>query len=244
MDKTAAWGALEMGALRVLIAVGISAAAYKLISPKGKSAKPLDSARRGVAWGTFSALTTTLPDVLHDFSPQSWLKLAVCLIASVIFGFLVGFTVGSIKFRNRKPKVDESNSETEEKGKAESFSTSVVIAQVGGDIYTTVADEIESKNVDRGVWARAFAEANGDADKTKAAYIRLRVNQSGGIKSSPTNQLSGRMGAAIVGCLIVLGIGGYFLLNRPTPEALYAAGMKLLELKEDHRAGDIAASTF
>ena len=112
MDKSDAWGALEMGGLRVLVAVGISAATYKLISPKGKSTKPLDSARRGAAWGTFSALTTTLPEVLHTFSPQAWLKLAICLIVTVIFGFLMGFAIGSIRFWKRKPKIDKTSSET------------------------------------------------------------------------------------------------------------------------------------
>lgn len=134
--------------LRVLVAVGISAAAYKLISPKGKSTNPLDSARRGAAWGTFSALTTTLPEVLHTFSPQAWLKLGICLIVTVIFGFLMGFAIGSIRFWKRKPKIDKTSSETGESRKVESDPHAEFLVQERQDIYTVVADEIESKNVD------------------------------------------------------------------------------------------------
>ena len=245
MDKSDAWGALEMGGLRVLVAVGISAVAYKLISPKGKSTKPLDSARRGAAWGTFSALSTTLPDVLHTFSPQAWLKLAICLIATLIFGFLMGFAIGSIRFWKRKPKIDTASVGTGESKKVDSASYSEIPAKDRQDIYTVVADEIESKNVDRGVWARAFAEADGDAEKTKASYIRLRVNQ-GDEDNKPANFhwgtpriLSLALAAIAVALAVLIGLGGVYLMNRPSPESLFSEGMKQLELKDEKTAADL-----
>ncbi len=42
------------------------------------------------------------------------------------------------------------------------------------DIYDQVAEEIESDNLISGVWTRAFAEADGDENRAKAIYIKLR----------------------------------------------------------------------
>lgn len=43
------------------------------------------------------------------------------------------------------------------------------------DHYRRVAGEIEAGNQQPAIWARALAESGGDADKTKALYIRRRV---------------------------------------------------------------------
>lgn len=43
------------------------------------------------------------------------------------------------------------------------------------DYYRQVAEEIDSGTQDRAIWAWALAESGGDADKTKALYIRRRV---------------------------------------------------------------------
>ena len=44
-------------------------------------------------------------------------------------------------------------------------------------VYSTVAEEVVSKNIFPGIWAKAFAEANGNELLAKAAYIKLRVAQ-------------------------------------------------------------------
>ena len=41
--------------------------------------------------------------------------------------------------------------------------------------FAVIADEIEYNRCDRVLWTRALGESGGDADKTKAAYIRLRL---------------------------------------------------------------------
>ncbi|MBV9128601.1 MAG: hypothetical protein JO117_11005 [Verrucomicrobia bacterium] len=41
--------------------------------------------------------------------------------------------------------------------------------------YQQVADEIGNGQLDRGVWAKAFAEANGDETLTRARYLKARV---------------------------------------------------------------------
>ena len=43
------------------------------------------------------------------------------------------------------------------------------------EFYEKVAEEIDADNLVRGVWTRAFAEADGDENRAKAIYIKLRV---------------------------------------------------------------------
>ena len=45
------------------------------------------------------------------------------------------------------------------------------------DIFLIVAQELASKRIDEALWTKAYALENGDERKTKAHYIRLRVEQ-------------------------------------------------------------------
>jgi hypothetical protein len=41
--------------------------------------------------------------------------------------------------------------------------------------YAHAADELEANHVEKATWAKAFSEADGDTEKAKARYIKLRV---------------------------------------------------------------------
>ncbi len=43
--------------------------------------------------------------------------------------------------------------------------------------YETAGEELATKNINRGAWAKAFSTALGDEAKTKAIYIQIRVDQ-------------------------------------------------------------------
>lgn len=43
------------------------------------------------------------------------------------------------------------------------------------DVYAAALAEIEEQRVNKGTWARSFAESDGDESKAKATYIKLRV---------------------------------------------------------------------
>lgn len=45
------------------------------------------------------------------------------------------------------------------------------------EMYAVVSQDIENGNRDRGVWAKAFADAKGDEQVAKAAYIELMVER-------------------------------------------------------------------
>ena len=44
-------------------------------------------------------------------------------------------------------------------------------------IYSTIAKEIESNKLKKGLWTKAFSESEGDEKKTKALYIKYRFDQ-------------------------------------------------------------------
>ena len=65
--------------------------------------------------------------------------------------------------------------------------------------FVLIADEIEHNTCDRVLWTRALGESGGDADKTKAAYIRLRLadlRKSAPVPSSVPVSPSAAAGAA------------------------------------------------
>lgn len=44
-------------------------------------------------------------------------------------------------------------------------------------LFAVAWDEVESQKVKKGLWAKAFADAGGDEDKTKSIYLALRVKR-------------------------------------------------------------------
>lgn len=55
-------------------------------------------------------------------------------------------------------------------------------------LYEEVAQEIKSQTMVPGVWARAFAEANGALDQARALYIRYRVAQLAEVRNEGLKQ--------------------------------------------------------
>jgi hypothetical protein len=45
------------------------------------------------------------------------------------------------------------------------------------EFFDAVAKELEQQHLDRGLWTKAFAEADGDDARARALYIRLRAAQ-------------------------------------------------------------------
>ena len=45
------------------------------------------------------------------------------------------------------------------------------------EFYELAYEEIESGNLKKGLWAKAFSETEGDENKTKALYIKYRFDQ-------------------------------------------------------------------
>lgn len=65
-------------------------------------------------------------------------------------------------------------------------STNAAKAQEDNDAYAAALAEIEEDRLDKGVWARSFAESGGDESKAKALYIKARAESTkcGSIRAS------------------------------------------------------------
>ena len=45
------------------------------------------------------------------------------------------------------------------------------------ELYATAAAELDDGNRDEGLWAKCFAECDGDENKAKALYLKTRVGR-------------------------------------------------------------------
>ena len=45
------------------------------------------------------------------------------------------------------------------------------------ELYAQVYEEVSRDEIQRGIWARAWSEAEGDEQRAKARYLKLRVDQ-------------------------------------------------------------------
>ena len=59
-------------------------------------------------------------------------------------------------------------------------------------LYAQVSAEIEQGQKEPGVWAKAFADAKGDEQKTKAIYIELMVERLALAHQSQAELLAGQ----------------------------------------------------
>lgn len=60
---------------------------------------------------------------------------------------------------------------------AKSTRPPIALAEPDDSIYGEIAEELESGKTDKALWTKAFAEADGDEARTRAAYIKLRARQ-------------------------------------------------------------------
>ncbi|MEQ1608679.1 MAG: hypothetical protein ABL956_06895 [Hyphomonadaceae bacterium] len=63
------------------------------------------------------------------------------------------------------------------KSAAASVPSNVQRTQRQDDAYARAAEEIEQAAMHKGLWARAFADAEGNEQKQKALYVRYRAEQ-------------------------------------------------------------------
>lgn len=75
------------------------------------------------------------------------------------------------------PKIYPSAKYTTTNPNSHSSSSNSVAIDDDDRFFTQVAKELVNKQIDDGLWAKAFALQDGDEKKTKAQYIKLRVEQ-------------------------------------------------------------------
>ena len=98
-------------------------------------------------------------------------------------------------------------------------------SNITNDTYAEAMNEFESKNIQKGLWAKSFANANGDENKAKAFYLQERsveIQKSKNIKNvvsldsqKPKNDNILILGSILVVVLIFVGL--YFIKNYENP---------------------------
>jgi hypothetical protein len=153
---------------------------------------------------TISALLLWLLFSKHrQFRVASIALLVLCWPAYFLIAFITGGTqipgiVGALTFeflsslllialwvaylqRSRRVRVTFENCVLVEKAEASAIRKSRMpwhttqTTTAGNDAYAAALAEIEEGRLDKGVWARSFAESGGDVSKAKALYIKARA---------------------------------------------------------------------
>lgn len=169
-------GATGILALSVLLAF---CCAYILWTVLGKSVKgstPLATGRRWMNWVVVAAclqpLTKFFSQLLGGFgNPGNVLAQGV---AGTVVLALIAFGLGALWAYFRKRKSNSAGVSITSTATA-TFEHSARMTD--NQSFAAASEEVESGKIDKGLWARLYAETDGDEAKTKARYIKFRASQ-------------------------------------------------------------------
>lgn len=119
---------------------------------------------------------------IDDYSPGYY---AVTVIMWVILlAIAVGLTVAVVKivrsnFTKTTAKAISATTEVAERIALEVRQSSghQLRSKREEDAFAVAAQEVEQGNAQKGLWAKAFADADGNEQKQKALYLRYRADQ-------------------------------------------------------------------
>ena len=179
--------------LATLIAGGIGWWLKELIQPKHLARSPSDVGRKWMAWMVLIVCVTNLTPFIGRLDKNSF---ALWVLAIIVFGagsFAMGWAYGKFFVFKKQTGIQRASNAMEGVQQLRTESDDDAL-------FTQVAKEIVREEIDEGLWAKAFALENGDERKTKAHYMRLRVEQlqrralsnADSNASTTTGSLSGR----------------------------------------------------
>ena len=106
--------------------------------------------------------------------------------------------------------------------------------------YERAADELETNQVDKATWARAFADSDGDTQKTKARYIALRVKKlTGEVQAQGAPITANQPQAEVVGQGAASDSDGKLETEAERKARLWKEAQ---ELENGHRLGGVPPS--
>ena len=163
-----------MNLLGVFAIVGLYAWLTNRFLPKDKSAEPFYYSKKwGMYFMLFAPLTALNSSHLITKGDFGFFFAQLVILTPVQFaiGYIAGWVRGRFFSGNNQKTLQELSSSA--------LAPKRVFTPVPDEegAYARAADELETNQVDKATWARAFADADGDADKTKARYISLRVKK-------------------------------------------------------------------
>jgi hypothetical protein len=86
-------------------------------------------------------------------------------IIIVVILWIIIFTGAFLAFSFSKEKIKKTVAEKKK------------FNEKGGDIYQIIGIELDNGEIDKGLWTQAEAISDGNPDKVKSTYIKLRHKQ-------------------------------------------------------------------
>lgn len=158
-----------------------------LVVVRDEKEKPSDYGRNWLGYMLFILALATLPRFVGRLDIE---YLARFLVFSLFFGGL-SFGAGWLYGRYKSPSNEKSSAPVQtvpsyksskrpsnSRESAHGIDSPALLEQPTEDqLYETAWAEIENNETKKSLWAKIYAECDGDSDKTKARYIAERVNE-------------------------------------------------------------------
>jgi hypothetical protein len=151
-------GAFIWGGIALLV-LGIWALARRLKKGGGEIRTPSQVGFRWMGWWAIVVFFTFITKAYN--AGLSFTQFLISYVPPAVFLLLCGYLAGWLYGRFFK------------------FRTQLAVAKDGVDegVYEAAMKEVDGGDRRAGVWAKAFAESDGDEAKAKAKYIQYRVQQ-------------------------------------------------------------------
>lgn len=240
-------------ALSFILAAAVGYGLYKVITVKGLASSPIDYGRMWMAWMVFiiSLIPTTLPSFFQHLDANSFV---LWLMGIVFFGavaFITGWIYGKLFGKKQEiisdpaqinHVVEEKPHEAtnEEQINSNDPANSTTSAQEE-EFWAQALDEFEGTSRRPGLWAKSFADAQGDDALTKANYLKQRTTElliernqvlkrKAGLEATAEHRIAVAIGSIVsVGCRV---------------EGNEKSGWRILSLKEKSRGESWRAKTL
>ena len=139
---------------------------------------PIDDGSRNTAWLYYvsSLFVWVIAARLEfaDFDPNAT-AVASLIVIPVIVSLLVIYVDYEITKNRNTKDVGNLSTGSIKSEKTEMCDPSPI--EKSETLYSDIAQEIDSGKYDEGLWARLYAETDGDEAKTKARYIKERYSR-------------------------------------------------------------------
>ncbi len=145
---------------------------YKMIVAKHALTTPIDYSRKWLATTIFIVSLASLPEFFRDYNAEPLARWVAGILFFGLIAFISGFIYGKIK---GKPEALSNTNVVADNNKKEKDTMNVKVDDT--TFYEIAWSEIEGNKLNKALWSKAFAECEGDENKSKAMYIKLRTNQ-------------------------------------------------------------------
>jgi hypothetical protein len=160
------------------------------VTPKGVPKNHVELGRFWLGWAAFSMSVIGLSKFVWKQDIDSFLFWAFNLVIWGLVAFICGWVYGFfVKFTDSKPKNSAklqpttSSSISEKATHLEATATSKKVSFTPqtrattdeNSLYETVAKELDTGDVQKGLWTKLYSECGGDETQVKVKYIQERI---------------------------------------------------------------------